>query len=109
MVEYRNVCIFGELVVIEMNTVKTYQKINSDLDNVSFGISRMEDIYTKRKGKVDEPHRHNYYTVLIVKKAKGEHKIDFNSYKLSNKHIWFLSTHRQTQKNQKSYFFANAQ
>ena len=74
-----------------MSTVKTYQKVNAEHGNVSFGISRMEDIYTKRGGAVDEPHRHNYYTVLIVNKAKGQHKIDFNTYELGNKQIFFVA------------------
>lgn len=74
-----------------MSTVKTYQKVNAEHKNVSFGISKMEDIYTKRNGAVDEPHRHNYYTVLIINKAKGEHKIDFNTYDLSNKQIYFVA------------------
>ena len=74
-----------------MNTVKTYQKVNSEKINVSFGISKMEDIYTRRNGAADEPHRHNYYTVLIVKQAKGLHKIDFNTYQLSNKQIFFVA------------------
>ncbi|KAA1246497.1 AraC family transcriptional regulator [Aquimarina sp. RZ0] len=73
-----------------MNTVKTYQKINSEKKNATFGISKMEDIYTKRNGKFDEPHRHNYYTVLIINKALGFHKIDFMSYNLSNKQIFFV-------------------
>lgn len=76
---------------LKMDIVKTYKKVNIEKENASFGISRMEDIYTKRNGKVDEPHRHNYYTVLIVNKAKGIHKIDFNSYKLSNKQIFFVA------------------
>src|SRR5690606_15661846 len=74
-----------------MNTVKTYQKVNSEKENVSFGISKMEDIYTKRNGKVDEPHRHNYYTVLVINKAKGLHKIDFNTYELSKNQIYFVA------------------
>lgn len=74
-----------------MNTVKTYQKVNAEKDSVNFGISKMEDIFTKRNGKVDEPHRHNYYTVLIIKKAKGLHKIDFSSYALSNRQIYFIA------------------
>jgi len=74
-----------------MNTVKTYQKVNAEKQNISFGISKMEDIYTKRNGKVDEPHRHDYYTVLIIKKAKGLHKIDFNSYDLDEKQIYFVA------------------
>jgi AraC-like DNA-binding protein len=74
-----------------MNTVKTYNQVNSQEDAVSFGISKMEDIYMKRNGKVDEPHRHNYYTVLIIKHAKGLHKIDFNSYELSDQQIFFVA------------------
>lgn len=74
-----------------MDKVKTYQNVNKEIDSISFGISKMEDIYSKRKGRVDEPHRHNYYTVLIVNKAKGQHKIDFNSYELLNKQIYFVA------------------
>jgi AraC-like DNA-binding protein len=68
----------------------------------------MEDIYTKRNGKVDEPHRHNYYTVLIINKAKGEHKIDFNSYKLSNQQIFFVAPGQvhQVIEEEKSFGFA---
>lgn len=74
-----------------MNSVKTYQKIDSNHEYLSFGISKMEDIFTKRNGKVDEPHRHNYYTILIVNKGNGLHKIDFNSYVLSNRQIFFVA------------------
>jgi AraC-like DNA-binding protein len=74
-----------------MSTVKTYHEVNSKKEDVSFGISKMEDIYTKRNGEIDEPHRHNYYTVLIVNNAKGIHKIDFNTYELSNHQIFFVA------------------
>lgn len=74
-----------------MDTVKTYQKVNPAMDSMSFGISKMEDIYTKRNGEVDEPHRHNFYTVVIINKAKGEHKIDFNSYELGSQQIFFVA------------------
>ena len=74
-----------------MNNVKTYQKVNSEKDNVSFAISKMEDIYIKHNGKVDDPHRHNYFTVLIVKKAAGQHKIDFNTYGLADQQIYFVA------------------
>lgn len=74
-----------------MNTVKTYQKVNAEKKNVSFEISKMEDIYTKRNGEVDEPHRHNFYTILIINKAKGLHKIDFNTYELSKHQVFFVA------------------
>ena len=75
-----------------MNTVKTYHKVNPENANLNFGIARMEDIYSKRNGKTDEPHRHNFYTVLIINKAKGLHKIDFNTYELSNQQIFFVAS-----------------
>jgi AraC family transcriptional activator of pobA len=74
-----------------MNSVKTYQKVNAEKQDISFGISKMEDIYTKRNGEADEPHRHNYYTVLVINKAKGLHKIDFNSYELDERQIYFVA------------------
>ncbi len=75
-----------------MNSVKTYQKVYSENErDASFGIFRMEDIYTEQNGKADEPHRHNYYTVLVVNRAKGLHKIDFNTYELSNKQVFFVA------------------
>jgi AraC family transcriptional regulator, transcriptional activator of pobA len=71
--------------------VKTYHKVNRENESLSFGISKMEDIYLKHNGIIDEPHRHDFYTVLVVKKAKGQHKIDFFSYDLGKHQIYFIS------------------
>lgn len=91
-----------------MSIVKTYQKVNAVKDSVSFGISKMEAIYTKRNGEIDEPHRHNYYTVLIINKAKGQHKIDFNTYALGNQQLFFVAPGQvhQVIEEEKSYGFA---
>ncbi len=74
-----------------MEIIKTYNEFNKTNNRVSLKISRMEDIYTKRLGKTDEPHRHNYYTVLLVKQASGNHIIDFNRYPLTSKQVYFIS------------------
>ena len=74
-----------------MTVIKTYQQIDQTDRELSFGISRMEDIYASRKGRPDTPHRHNYYTVVLVKKASGLHKIDFHQYELNNSQIYFVS------------------
>lgn len=74
-----------------MDKFKTYHDVNRKQNNIHFGISRMEDIYEKRHGEIDEPHRHNYYTVLAIIDGEGFHKIDFTSYKLKNKQIYFVS------------------
>lgn len=74
-----------------MDAVKIYQKVYSEEGDVSFGIFKMEDIYLEQNGEPDEPHRHSYYTVLIVKQAKGVHKIDFNSYDFADKQVFFVA------------------
>lgn len=74
-----------------MNSVKTYQTINKNNEKLSFSFSKMEDIYENRQGKTDEPHRHDYYTVIVIKQANGLHKIDFNSYELKENQIYFVS------------------
>lgn len=74
-----------------MTAVKTYKNVNNNQENLHFSIAKMQDIYTLRNGKVDEPHRHNFYSVLIINKAKGIHKIDFTAYELSEKQIYFIA------------------
>ncbi len=44
-----------------------------------------------RKGEPDEPHRHDFFTVLIITSSKGRHIIDFNEYELDNNQLFFIS------------------
>lgn len=74
-----------------MQNIKTYKAVHPNDHRLSFDIKRMEDIYEKMGGKVDDPHRHDYYTLVIVKKAKGKHVIDFNAFDLAAKQIYFVS------------------
>ncbi|MXV37092.1 helix-turn-helix domain-containing protein [Flavobacteriaceae bacterium Ap0902] len=74
-----------------MESLKTYTKVNKRENSIHFGISKMEDIYIKREGKKDVPHRHKYYTILIIKHGNGEHKIDFTSYPLGKHQIFFVA------------------
>ena len=71
-------------------TIKTYKDINPD-SGLNFRIQRMEDIYSEREGQVDKPHRHDYYTVLLVKKATGLHIIDFNEYPFASNQVFFVA------------------
>jgi AraC-like DNA-binding protein len=73
-----------------MLPVKTYRNVNND-SGLHFRIQRMENIYTERNGITDEPHRHDYYTVLLVKEASGKHIIDFNEYPFSDNQVFFVS------------------
>ena len=74
-----------------MDKIKTYQHVNSSNTKLSFDISRMEDIYTQRKGRTDTAHRHDYYTALLIKKAAGKHLIDFESYPLNGLQVYFIT------------------
>lgn len=91
-----------------MEEVKNYKKVNSKAENLQFAISRMQDIYTERKGAVDEPHRHDYFTILIVEKAKGIHKIDFNTYELGDRQVFFVAPGQvhQVIESEKSFGYA---
>jgi len=88
--------------------MKIYQQVNQEDKSLSFGISRMEDIYDKRNGETDSPHRHNYYTVILVKSAKGEHLIDFEKYDLKKNQVFFVNpgqVHQVVEK-EKSYGYS---
>ena len=74
-----------------MTNVKAYHNVNAKNEQVSFAVSKMEDVYRLRNGLADEPHRHDFFTVLIIESAKGVHKIDFNSYELDHHQIYFVS------------------
>ena len=73
-----------------METVHTYSQVNREDSSVNFGISRMEAIYDKRKGQKDAPHRHDFYTILLITAAQGDHIIDFNTYRLAGNTISFI-------------------
>ena len=73
-----------------MEKIKTYQQVNRQDELKSFGISRMEEIYARHQGQPDHPHRHNYYTVLLVEEAEGQHFIDFKEYPLSGNQVFFI-------------------
>lgn len=74
-----------------MTQIKTYQQISKQNTSLTFNISKMETSYVKRKGKKNDSHRHDYFTILLVNKANGKHFIDFNEYKMKNNQVFFVS------------------
>ncbi len=73
-----------------METIKTYQHVERSDQSAGFRISTLEENYDLTKGALDKPHRHNFYTVLLVKQGKGEHTIDFQAYPLANRQVYFV-------------------
>ena len=50
----------------------------------------MEAIYERAEGQADVPHRHDYYTVLLVEKAKGTHHIDYKQFPFEELEVHFI-------------------
>ena len=66
-------------------------KINGE--PAHFVYRTMEEIegYQKLSVKATPPHRHNYYTIIWVKKGRGVHYIDFRKYEVQANTIYFLT------------------
>jgi AraC family transcriptional regulator, transcriptional activator of pobA len=56
-----------------------------------FVIKTMEDIDQQLGGIADDPHRHNYFTVIWSITATGKHIIDFKEYPIQPNHVFFVS------------------
>jgi len=57
----------------------------------SFVLRTMEEIADRQQGIADDPHRHNYYSVIWPFSGSGRHVIDFNEYPILPHHIFFVS------------------
>lgn len=56
-----------------------------------FNLQRMEDIFDQFGGQPDVPHRHAYYTILLIKIATGTHTVDYRAHRLGEKQVHFIS------------------
>lgn len=56
-----------------------------------FVMKSMEEIDEQLGGISDNPHRHNYYTIIWPLTATGKHVIDFKEYPILPHHVFFVS------------------
>lgn len=56
-----------------------------------FVYRTMEEIEARRNRTPDLPHRHDYFTVMVVLQAEGLHQIDFIDYSFRANTIYFVS------------------
>jgi AraC family transcriptional activator of pobA len=56
-----------------------------------FSVQRMEAIYERQGEAPDPPHRHDYYTVIWSTEASGSHTVDFKTYPLEPRQVFFVS------------------
>jgi len=68
----------------------TYSLKDSDELSVSIAYKSMEQIWDAHDGVPDEPHRHAYFTLVLVEKAEGDHRIDFQSVSLGRHQAFLL-------------------
>ncbi len=74
------------------NNIKTYDLVDQGNETVNFAIFRMKDYPSERMAQMSHaPHRHNYYTALLIEKGNGHHLIDFNIHDIENYQIHFVS------------------
>jgi len=57
----------------------------------SFVMRSMEEIERDQGGFVDDPHRHNFYSIIWSFSATGKHIIDFHEYAIEPRSIFFVS------------------
>jgi len=70
--------------------IENYDLIVND-KAVSFAVKTMQEIEAARTpGESEEPHRHNFYTIIWVEKAFGEHRIDLRTYPLGEHTLFFI-------------------
>jgi AraC family transcriptional activator of pobA len=70
--------------------IKTYELTDKTGVTTDFMLKDMEDQYESSGGTPDRPHRHSYYTILLVKRGKGKHIIDFKEYEFFSNSLHFI-------------------
>lgn len=73
-----------------MNAIPT-QQLKHEEEEVFFAFRTMEENHLKAKGEKPLPHRHDFYTVLLVKNACGSHFIDYEEFKMKPQTIFFVA------------------
>jgi len=72
------------------NEIKSYELETLDGRSSEFVVKKIEDIYDLQNGIEDAPHRHKYYTLIVVKEGEGWHVIDFNEFAINNHSLHFV-------------------
>jgi AraC family transcriptional regulator, transcriptional activator of pobA len=69
------------------------RKINASLKgenfSESFSIRNVRDFFSG-KNMIQEIHRHDFFYILALEKGKGNHEIDFNSYRVRNHTVFII-------------------
>ena len=72
------------------NEIRTYPISGGGRASSDFLIKEMGELYDQTGGKPDNPHRHDYYTVIHSKNSSGTHFVDFKKYPLRSSSLFFI-------------------
>ncbi|TLX74681.1 helix-turn-helix domain-containing protein [Labilibacter sediminis] len=72
------------------NQIKTYELNNQSNEKIDFVLKKIEDLYDKFNGIKDAAHRHDYYTIVLVKNGTGTHTIDFKEFPIKDYSLHFV-------------------
>jgi len=67
------------------------QELTHRNEKVFFAFRTMAENYERTGGKPDVPHRHDFYTVMLVKNAVGKHFVDYVEYPIKPGILFFVS------------------
>lgn len=77
-----------------MSYFRNIENVDLIIDNkhVNFAIKTFQEIEAKRRetDKIEEPHRHNFYTIIWTIKASGKHTVDSNTIDIQNDMLFFI-------------------
>lgn len=57
---------------------------------VDFALKKIQDVLQKPTNGVEEPHRHNFYTIIWTQKGSGNHRIDTHTFPVAENSIFFI-------------------
>lgn len=66
-------------------------ELSQSVVNIPFEIHTMEWIDQNRRQQNADPHRHNYFVIIWVKKATGTHLIDLEKYQLQDNTVYCIT------------------
>jgi len=66
------------------------QVLMHNSEKVFFAFRTMEENHTRSGGKPDRPHRHEFYTILLIRDACGTHVVDYVEYPMNPGTVFLL-------------------
>lgn len=66
------------------DNIQVLELIDKNGNRIDFVCKRIEDLFDLYNGITDVAHRHNYFTIILVKDGIGNHTIDFKNFKISD-------------------------